>query len=211
MTSLTTGGGPLESTEVGISSLMDVWLLLRDQEENGERNRLLYVLKARGIHHSNQVREFKLTSQGIDLVDVYLGAEGVATGTARAVQEAKEVAEAQARQHTIQRRQQEIERKRLVMEAQITALKAEFALEKDDLEQMIQQDQERESQMLQSTTGTGQAERGSRLNFGITLSFADDHSYTAMTSSSHSSENHDPNRALFPPEAQDVADYLEGF
>ena len=96
MTSLTTGGGPLESTEVGISSLMDVWLLLRDQEENGERNRLLYVLKARGIHHSNQVREFKLTSQGIDLVDVYLGAEGVATGTARAVQEAKEVAEAQA-------------------------------------------------------------------------------------------------------------------
>jgi circadian clock protein KaiC len=150
MTSLTTGGGPLESTEVGISSLMDVWLLLRDQEENGERNRLLYVLKARGIHHSNQVREFKLTSQGIDLVDVYLGSGGVATGTARAVQEAKEAAEAQARQQTMQRRQQEIERKRLVMEAQITALKAEFELEKDGLEQMIQQDQDRESQMLRA-------------------------------------------------------------
>ena len=148
MTSLTSGGGPLETTEVGISSLMDVWLLLRDQETNGERNRLLYVLKARGINHSNQVREFKLTSQGIDLIDVYLGPSGVATGTARLVQEAKEAADAAARQQAIERRQHEIERKRLVLEAQMQALQAKFELEKNELEQMIQQDRERESQML---------------------------------------------------------------
>jgi circadian clock protein KaiC len=148
MTSLTSGGGPLESTEVGISSLMDVWLLLRDQEENGERNRLLYVLKARGINHSNQVREFKLTSQGIDLVDVYLGPGGVSTGTARAIQEAQESVEAEVRQQSIERRRQEIERKRLVMEAQIQALRAEFEMEKDDLEQMVQQAQTRETQIL---------------------------------------------------------------
>jgi circadian clock protein KaiC len=148
MASLTSGGGPLESTEVGISSLMDVWLLLRDQEANGERNRLLYVLKARGINHSNQVREFKLTSQGIELVEAYLGPGGVATGTARVVQEAKEAADAEARRQNVERRQQEIERKRLVMDAQIKALQAEFELEKNDLEQMIQQAQARETQIL---------------------------------------------------------------
>jgi circadian clock protein KaiC len=147
LTSLTIGGSPLENTTVGISSLMDVWLLLRDQEENGERNRLLHVLKARGINHSNQVREFKLTNQGIDLIDVYLGPGGIATGTARAVQEAQDAAEAAARQQAIQRHKQEIERKRLVMEAQIKALQAEFEMEKTDLEQMIHLAQDRESQI----------------------------------------------------------------
>lgn len=164
MTSLTTGGGPLERTEVGISSLMDVWLLLRDQEENGERNRLLYVLKARGINHSNQVREFKLTSQGIELIEVYLGSGGVATGTARVVQEAQEAAEAEARQQTIDRRQQEIERKRLVMEAQIQALQAEFELEKDDLQQMIQQAQVRENQLMREQRERAKLRRAD--NFG---------------------------------------------
>ena len=148
MTSLTVGGKALEATETGISSLMDVWLLLRDQEENGERNRLLYVLKARGIQHSNQVREFKLTDQGIELLEVYLGAGGIATGTARAVQEAQEAADALARQQAISRRQHELERKRLIMEAQIKALQAEFDLEKEELEQVIQQAQAKEQQLI---------------------------------------------------------------
>ncbi len=148
MTSLTLGGKALEATDTGISSLMDVWLLLRDQEENGERNRLLYVLKARGINHSNQVREFKLTDQGIELLDVYLGAGGIATGTARAVQEAQDAADALVRQQAIARRQNEVERKRLIMEAQIKALQAEFELEKEELEQAIQQAQSREQQLI---------------------------------------------------------------
>ncbi len=149
MTSLTTGGKPLEGTDTGISSLMDVWLLLRDQEENSERNRLLHVLKARGIKHSNQVREFKLTDEGIELVDVYLGPGGIVTGTARTVQEAQEMADTLARQQAIARRQNEVKRKRLIMEAQIKALQAEFEMEKEDLEQLIQQAQAREQQLIQ--------------------------------------------------------------
>ena len=93
-TSLTEGGSALEQSEVGISSLMDTWILLRHIESNGERNRGIWVLKSRGMAHSNQIREFVFTEHGIELVDVYLGAEGVLTGTARAAQEAKETAAA---------------------------------------------------------------------------------------------------------------------
>ncbi len=149
MTSLTSGRSPLETTDAGISSLMDVWLLLRDQEENGERNRLLYVLKSRGMSHSNQVREFRLTNQGIHLLDVYLGAGGIATGTSRAVQEAKDSAEAMARKQEIERRRQEITRKQLLMEAQIRAIRSAFELEKEEIEQIIQQSQVRETLMIQ--------------------------------------------------------------
>src|SRR4029079_13496953 len=86
-TCLTTGGRDREMTEVGISSLIDAWLLVRDIELGGERNRGLYVLKARGTAHSNQIREFLITSHGIDLQDVYLGPEGVLTGSMRLAQE----------------------------------------------------------------------------------------------------------------------------
>ena len=79
-----------ETTVVGVSSLVDTWLLLRNVESNGERNRLLFALKSRGTAHSNQVREFKLTSHGIELVDVYVGPGGVLSGSARLAQEAAE-------------------------------------------------------------------------------------------------------------------------
>ena len=75
-TSLTSAGECLEQTEVGISSLMDTWLLLRDIEVDGERNRGLYILKSRGMAHSNQIREFLLTDHGVELLDVYLGPAG---------------------------------------------------------------------------------------------------------------------------------------
>ena len=97
-TSLTAGGGATpEDSQVGVSSLMDTWLLLRNVEFNGERNRTIYVLKSRGMAHSNQVREFVLSDKGIDLVDVYLGADRVLTGTARVAQEAQERAAAELR------------------------------------------------------------------------------------------------------------------
>ena len=89
-TSLTHSGSRLEQTDVGLSSLIDTWLLLRDIELNGERNRGLYVLKSRGMAHSNQIREFLLTDRGIELQEVYLGPEGVLTGSARLAQEARE-------------------------------------------------------------------------------------------------------------------------
>ncbi|MEW6493512.1 MAG: circadian clock protein KaiC [Cyanobacteriota bacterium] len=149
LTSLTSTGNPLEQTDMGVSSLMDTWLMVRDIESNGERNRLLYLLKSRGMEHSNQVREFRLTSSGVELIEVYLGTGGVLTGTARVVQEAQEKAAALVRQQDIERKQRDLERKRKAMEAQITALQAQFEAEKDEIEQMIQQEERKEQILLQ--------------------------------------------------------------
>ena len=90
-TSLTEGSQKeFEQTEVGISSLIDTWILVRDIELNGERNRCIYVLKSRGMAHSNQVREFVMSRKGIRLLPVYIGAGIVLTGSARLNQEARE-------------------------------------------------------------------------------------------------------------------------
>ncbi|HEY9877653.1 MAG TPA: circadian clock protein KaiC [Leptolyngbyaceae cyanobacterium] len=149
LTNLTSGGSDLETTDIGISSLMDTWLLLRDQESGGERNRLLFVLKARGMHHSNQVREFRMTHRGIEILDVYLGSDGIVTGTARMVKEAEAAAEALARQQAIERKKYEIERKRLILEAQIQTLRAEFEAEEKNVENFIDQARQQENQLLQ--------------------------------------------------------------
>jgi len=122
---LTTSGGALEATEVGVSSLIDTWLVLRDIEAGGERNRGLYVIKSRGMQHSNQIREFVITSRGIDLLDVYAGPEGVLTGSLRASQEAREKAAALVREQEQQRRQRELASRRAVLQAQIDALQHE--------------------------------------------------------------------------------------
>lgn len=137
-TTLTAGGMSLEETNVGMSSLMDTWILLRDIEYNGERNRGLYVLKSRGMAHSNQIREFVITSKGIDLIDVYTGAEGVLTGTARRAQETKERAAQVERQLEIDRRAALLERRRKALEAQIAALNAELEAEERDYKKMIE-------------------------------------------------------------------------
>jgi len=149
LTHLNLGGNSLEQTDIGISSLMDTWLLLRDEESSGERNRLLYVLKSRGMKHSHQVREFCLTDTGVQLVDVYLGESGVMAGTARTIQEAQEKAEALARRQAIERKQHEIERKRQIMEVQVQALQAEFETQKEEIEQMIQQEKLQEKTLIQ--------------------------------------------------------------
>jgi circadian clock protein KaiC len=133
-TSLTTGGGSLESTELGVSSLMDTWILLRDIESAGERNRGLYILKSRGMAHSNQIREFLFTKNGIQLRDVYVGPAGVLTGSARLAQEAQEKAQSMTRQQEIERNKREIERQRQIMESQISSLRAQFEASKEKLE-----------------------------------------------------------------------------
>lgn len=139
-TCLTTAGTALEHTDVAISSSIDTWLLLRDIEIGGERNRGMYILKSRGMKHSNQIREFKLTDAGIQLLDVYIGPEGVLTGTARIVQESKEAALQLMHQQEIQRKQMEIENKRKAMEAQIVLMKAEFeAMEAEALKTIAEQ------------------------------------------------------------------------
>lgn len=137
LTSLTHGGGVLENSQVGISSIIDTWLLLRDIELGGERNRGMYVLKSRGMAHSNQIREFVLTDHGVELEDVYVGPEGVLTGSLRVAQEARERAEALNRQQEIDRRRRELERKRLALEAEIAAQREQFAAEEEDLQLLI--------------------------------------------------------------------------
>ena len=122
---LTSGRSALEATDVGVSSLIDTWLVLRDIEAGGERNRGLYVIKSRGMQHSNQIREFVITPQGIDLLPVYAGPEGVLTGSLRASQEARERATALVREQEQQRRQRELTARRAALQAQIRALQQE--------------------------------------------------------------------------------------
>lgn len=127
----------LERTEVSISSLMDTWILLRDIEIQGERNRGIYILKARGLAHSNQIREFLLTDHGINLVDVYQGSEGVLTGSARVNQEAREKASEALKQYEIERKRADFERKKAAVDAQIKVLLAELSGEEAEIEKII--------------------------------------------------------------------------
>jgi circadian clock protein KaiC len=143
-TALTQGGEALERTEVQISSLIDTWLLVRDVELNGERNRCLYVLKSRGMANSNQVREFVMTRNGIRLLPVYVGAGTVLTGSARFSQEAREKAEEAVRLHETKERSKAWEAKRKVMEARVAALRANFAEEEDRVAQSKKREEQRE-------------------------------------------------------------------
>lgn len=132
LTDLTNVRSALETTDIGISSLIDTWIVLRDIEAGGERNRGLYVIKSRGMAHSNQIREFVITSRGIELQDVYVGPEGVLTGSLRAAQEAKERAAAIAREQQAERRARELARRRSALEAQILALQEEVRAIEDE-------------------------------------------------------------------------------
>lgn len=132
-TSLTTGGSAIEQTEVGISSLMDTWLLLSMVQSASERNRVMYLLKSRGMAHSNQMREFILSKNGIDLVDVYTGAGQVYTGTARMNQEAMDKAQALARHHVTEQRRRDLDHERKSLEVQIESLRSRLAVVAEDL------------------------------------------------------------------------------
>ena len=136
MVSLNSGGKFLETTEEGLSSMVDTWLLLRDIETGGERNRLIYVLKSRGMAHSNQVREFLITSRGIQLEAVYLGASGVLTGSARLNQETRERTEQQAAKEELQRKKLALAHRQKMVEAQIATLRTEFTLEAEEFERL---------------------------------------------------------------------------
>lgn len=126
-TSLTAGSSAAEQSEVGVSSLMDTWLLLQVVQSAGERNRVLYLLKSRGMAHSNQMREFVLSDQGIDLVDVYTGPGTAYTGAARLSQEAHDQAEAMTQQQAVERHARELEQERRNLQAQADALQAKLA------------------------------------------------------------------------------------
>ena len=145
----------LDETEQGVSSLADAWILLRSIEVGGERNRGLYIVKSRGMAHSNQIREFLLTNQGVKLADVYLGPDGVLTGTARAAQEQREAAQAQASQREVERMQRALERKRRLLEAQITGLRVEFEAEGEEMKRLISEGRRMEKSAARQRTEMG--------------------------------------------------------
>ena len=140
-------GGALERTDAAISSLVDTWLVLRDLESNGERNRGLHGLKSRGMGHSNQVREFVLSQTGIQLTDVYIGPSGMLTGSARVAQEARERAEHVSLNEEAERQQLALECKRAALEGQIAALRAEFSAEEATIARIFSQDKQREASL----------------------------------------------------------------
>src|SRR5581483_10206660 len=143
------------TTEIQISSLMDVWLLLYNRESNGEHNRQLYLLKSRGMAHSNQVREFIMSSDGINLRQAYVGPEGVLTGSARLAQEAKNRAAVLIREQDRNRRSRELDRKRREIAAQIDILRAQLASEEAEVDLRNREDTAREDQLAAERVDMG--------------------------------------------------------
>ena len=136
-TDLTSESRTVALTDNAITSLVDTWLVVRDLELNGERNRGLHILKSRGMAHSNQVREFIMSERGIELKDIYIGPGGMLTGSARVAQEARERAQQVSRNEEVERQQLDLKRKHDALEGQIAALRAEFSAEEARIERII--------------------------------------------------------------------------
>ena len=158
-TALNTGGTQVEQSDVGISSLVDTWFLMRDIELGGERNRGICILKSRGMAHSNQIREFILTRQGIRLRPAYLGPNGVLTGSARLIQEGRDEAEAEARGQEIERRKRDLEREENLFQAKISALQSEFGARKEEIQRGLAELQGRESRLLENQREMGESRK----------------------------------------------------
>lgn len=160
LTDLTHFGGSLERTSEEISSLIDTWLLLRDIEIKGERNRGLYILKSRGMAHSNQIHEFLLTNQGINLIDIYTGSGEALTGSARVAQEAEEKASELAHQHEADRKLREQERRKRALEAKIAALRAEFDAESAELHLLTEEERKRKAVLTEDRLKLARLRKG---------------------------------------------------
>ena len=137
----------MDKADAGMSSLMDTWLSLVQLESNGERNRGIYVLKSRGMNHSNQIREYQLTSHGVKLVDAYLGSGGILTGSARIAQEMVDAASAVRRAQDLERKQRDVQRRRAALERKISELRAELESEEEEARKTLQHDEELEKRL----------------------------------------------------------------
>ena len=146
-TSLRTDETMADTTNVGLSSLIDTWLRLAVVEANGEMNRTLDVVKARGMSHSNQLREFRMGPGGVALVEPYIGPEGVLTGTARLTQAAREQAEALQRRNELDRERRAALRRREMLERQIAELRAELERERLESERSREEEEAREARL----------------------------------------------------------------
>jgi circadian clock protein KaiC len=164
VTSLTDSHG-LEETEIGISSLIDTWFQVRDIEIAGERTRGLYLVKSRGMGHSNQVREFLITSHGVDLIPVAVGPHGVLTGSARIQLEMEQRAQAIARQKELERKQRALLRKSKSLDNQIEAMRAELAAEEEDQRSVIAELHERDVRLSESRARLAEGRGGVSKNW----------------------------------------------
>lgn len=132
-----------ERTEMAVSSMIDTWLLLRTVELSGERNRILHILKSRGMAHSNQVREFNITGTGINLTEAYIGEGVVLTGSAREAQEARDRAEDLVREEQLEQRQLDFERKKKLVNVRIEALKLQLRQDEQDFKMALARNKQR--------------------------------------------------------------------
>jgi len=165
LTSLTSAGSPEEATDIGVSSLMDTWIALKDVRSEGEKNRGITIIKSRGMAHSNQFREIRLTGKGFTIDDVSLGELSGLTGTARAEQEAKEAAQSLVRTREIERMKQTMERKRTVFEANLATMQAEFDGEQEEIRRRIEEAEAVQKEKGERRTQMGrmrQADRGEK-------------------------------------------------
>ena len=141
---------------------MDTWLLLRNVEHNGERNRTLYVLKSRGMAHSNQIREFVMTRHGVDLVEAYVGPDAVLTGSARVVKETLDRSAEAARRLAHRRKLSQVARRRKAIEAQIASLQAEAAAEAEEVNALRAQEDVTTETMRRSAAAMSKLRNGGR-------------------------------------------------
>ena len=134
MTSLTDATHAVEQSEVGVSSLIDTWVMLRNLEQGGERTRTLSIIKSRGMKHSNQARELIITDDGVDLAQVFVGPDGtILTGSARVAQEAADRAAAIAMDEDAARKRAAMLRKQKTVEARIAAMQADLTAEAEEV------------------------------------------------------------------------------
>ena len=159
MTSLTHGKTEGERTDIAISSIVDTWLLLVTLESSGERNRGLYVLKSRGMAHSNQIREFLLTGHGVELLDAYIGAGTVLTGSARLTREAEDRAAALSNDQELERKERTLEQLRAAFEAELAALRGKFETEQAELASAIGQHRARRKQLREDRVDMAKSRR----------------------------------------------------
>jgi len=160
LTTLTAmGDASQEQTDIGLSSMVDTWMLLRDIESNGERNRGLYILKSRGMGNSNQIREFVITNDGVELIPAYLGPDGVLTGTSRVQQMAAARAAEADRKLEIERIQRRLQHRRAVTEVKIMALQAEIEAEEAEFAAVIDYDAVHTSRSVEAEQETARARK----------------------------------------------------
>ncbi len=151
-TSLAEGEASAPGADQGLSSLMDVWIRLANSPAEGEHNRLMHIVKARGMSHSNQVREYRMTDTGIDLIDPYVGPAGVLTGAARITQEARDLADAERRTQDIARRHRDAARRRATVQRQIADLNAALESEHEEQKVLIAEAEAQEAELARVRT-----------------------------------------------------------